>query len=153
MARKRELRRVRKTNMLKIDKDCFVDAGLNAQYTRTVIHTCGKYGIEVRSIRCSKSRHGLHFYIRIRPSLEPEIANNLQYLLGDDAKRVAFNKARIESGITEWNKLFERPGASLKTIYQKYSINGHKSRIEVGSYRFDRLLETSPSRAMPSSTS
>ena len=150
MRRRHEFLGVPKTNMLKIDKDCFVDTRLNAQYVRTVIHTCGKYGIEVRSIKCSKSRHGVHFYIGIKPSVEAEIANGLQYLLGDDAKRVAFNRARIESGIPEWNKLFERPGVRLETVYQKYSVNGHKSPIEIRSYRFDRFLETSPCRPMTS---
>lgn len=99
-------------------------------HVRTIIHTCERYGIDVVSIRCSKSRHGVHFYIRIKPSIEAEIANNLQYLLGDDAKRVAFNKARIQSSIAEWNKLFERAGTKPTTIYRKCSVKGRNMAIE-----------------------
>jgi hypothetical protein len=42
----------------------------------------------------------------------------LQWLLGDDSQRVGFNRARIESGLNEWNKLFEVVGRRLTTIYR-----------------------------------
>lgn len=124
------------TNTLKIDKDCFVNSRLNMEYVRTVLHTCRKYGVTIQWIRYSKSRHGMHFYIRIKPSLSPKIANNLQYLLGDDAKRVEFNRARIESGLAEWNKLFEKPNVKLNTIYHNYSTKVADTDIEVESFRF-----------------
>ena len=49
----------------------------------------------------------------VAPAVSAHIANRLQY----DPKRVAYNKARIESVLPEWNKLFEKPGARLRTIY------------------------------------
>jgi hypothetical protein len=77
----------------------------------------------------------MYFYIKIKPALEPHVANNLQYLLGDDAKRVAFNRARIESGSDEWNKLFERANARLTTVYRNYYIRSAGSDIEIQRYR------------------
>jgi hypothetical protein len=41
----------------------------------------------------------------------------LQYLLGDDAKRVDFNRGRINSRLAHWNILFEAVGRKLKTLY------------------------------------
>jgi len=105
MRRRRKRRKTRKTSVLKIDKDCFVDPGLNMEYVRTILYTCRKYEFKVLWVKSSRSRHGMHFYIKIKPAVEAHVANNLQYLLGDDAKRVAFNRARIESGVAEWNKL------------------------------------------------
>jgi hypothetical protein len=46
------------------------------------------------------------------------MANKLQYLLGDDSKRVGFNMARIESGLVEWSKLFERANCRMTTLYR-----------------------------------
>jgi len=133
--RRHEKRRLSKTNVLKIDKDCFVDPELNMEYLRRILQTCRKYELRVLWVKSSKSRHGMHFYIKIKPALEAHIANNLQYLLGDDAKRVAFNRARIESGSDEWNKLFERASARLTTVYRSYCIHGAGSNIEVQSFR------------------
>jgi len=135
MRRRRERRGPGKTSVLKIDKDCFVDPRLNLEYIRTVLHTCRKYGIKVIWIRSSRSRHGMHFYIKIKTALDAYSANNLQYLLGDDAKRVAFNRARIESGVSEWNKLFERPNVKLTTVYRNYSLKAAGSDIEIQSFR------------------
>jgi len=108
-----------KERLLKVDKDCFVDANLNGQYVETIIDTCRKHGVTVLSIKSSETRHGMHFYIRIDPPVDGHTANNLQYLLGDDSKRVAFNRARVESGLIGFNKLFERPNARLRTIYRR----------------------------------
>jgi hypothetical protein len=55
--------------------------------------------------------HGRHYYIHIDP------ANRLQYLLGDDANRVDYNQARINSGLPEWNKLFETVGRQIRIVY------------------------------------
>jgi hypothetical protein len=77
----------------------------------------------------------MHFYIKIKPAIEPHVANNLQYLLGDDAKRVAFNMARIESGLAEWNKLFERANARLTTVYRNYHIRSAGSDVEIQRFR------------------
>ena len=49
--------------LLKIDKDCFVDARLNGQYVETILDTCKKHGVTVLSVKSTKTRHGMHFYI------------------------------------------------------------------------------------------
>ena len=77
----------------------------------------------------------MHFYAKITPALQAHVANNLQYLLGDDAKRVAFNRARIESGVSEWNKLFERPNAELTNAYRNYCVRSAESDFEIRSFR------------------
>jgi hypothetical protein len=133
--RRRHEKRILKTNVLKIDKDCHVSPELNLEYVRTILQTCRKYELKVLWVKSSRSRHGMHFYIKIKPALEHHVANNLQYLLGDDAKRVAFNRARIESGSDEWNKLFERVNARLTTVYRNYYIRSAGSDIEIQRYR------------------
>lgn len=55
--------------------------------------------------------------VRIDPPINAQTANNLQYLLGDDSKRFAFNQARIESGLVGWNKLFEVAERKLRTVH------------------------------------
>jgi hypothetical protein len=107
-----------KERLLKVDKDCFVDATVNRQYVETILDTCRKHRVTVLSVKSTETRHGMHFYIKIDPPVDGHTANDLQYLLGDDSKRVAFNRARIESELVGWNKLFERLGARLRTIYK-----------------------------------
>ena len=105
---------------LKIDKDCFVDRQWIEDYVDLVVSVCKKFGVTVLSVkRCNSRRKGVHFYIRIRPQIDATLANRLQWLLGDDSKRVDFNRARIESGLNEWNKLFEVVGRKLRTIYRR----------------------------------
>jgi len=112
--------------VLKVDKDCFVNPRLNRDYVRTVIQICGKHGISVQWIKSTLTRHGRHFYIKIEPPVRALNANDLQYLFGDDPKRVAFNKARIKSALPEWNKLFERISAVLRTIYRNPLFRPHQ---------------------------
>jgi hypothetical protein len=106
-----------KESLLKVDKDCFVNAKLNRQYLETIVDTCRKHGLKVVWIKSIQTQHGMHFYIKVDPPVDAHTANSLQYLLGDDAKRVAFNRARIESGLVEWNKLFEAVGRKPSTPY------------------------------------
>jgi hypothetical protein len=75
---------------------------------------------------CNSHSKGLHFYIDVTPAIEAEVANKLQFLLGDDCRRVDFNRARIHSGLNEWNKLFERAGARVMKIYfdDKHGLRG-----------------------------
>jgi hypothetical protein len=109
---------VDKTSELKIDKDCFVDGAWVNYYVQVIVSTCQSFRVKVESIRmCNSRKKGLHLYIKISPPIEPSKANMLQWLLGDDSARVDFNRARIESGLEEWNKLFEIAGRRLKTIY------------------------------------
>ena len=76
-------------------------------------------GVEVEEIQiCNSENKGLHFYIDIASPVRAELANELQFLLGDDCGRVDRNRARIRSGLKGWNKLFERPNAILMTIFR-----------------------------------
>ncbi len=108
-----------KESLLKIDKDCHASSSLNGEYVQTIMDTCRKHTVKVLWVKSTRTNHGRHFYIKIEPSIGAEATNDLQYLLGDDAKRYAFNEARIKSGLQGWNKLFERPGAKLRTAYQR----------------------------------
>ena len=108
-------------SVLKIDKDCLVDAKLNREYVHTIIDICREHGARVLWIKTSITAHGRHFYIKIDPPVDAQTAYRLQYLLGDDAKRVDFNRARIESGLPRWNKLFESLRTRLRTIYRLVS--------------------------------
>jgi len=107
-----------KESILKIDKDCFVEYDWIRDYVRMTIATCLLRGIEVMRIQMSCTRKGFHFYIDVDPPVEAELADRLQLLLGDDCGRVDRNRARIRSGLNGWNKLFEKPGVRLRTIYR-----------------------------------
>lgn len=119
---------------LKIDKDCHVDTKWVEDYARLVVGTCRRHGIKVMAIRmCRSRRKGLHFYIDINPPISAELANRMQWLLGDDCQRVNFNRARIGSGLTEWNKLFEKPSVRLSVIYRsKAKCNDVVERPQYG---------------------
>lgn len=107
-----------KISELKIDKDCFVDGAWVDCYVQVIVATCQSFRVKVESIRmCNSRKKGLHLYIEISPPIEPSKANMLQWLLGADSARVDFNRARIKSGLEEWNKLFEVAGRRLKQIY------------------------------------
>jgi hypothetical protein len=107
-------------SILKVDKDCFVSTNWIRVWIEMAVVMCQKHSVTVTLIRmCRSRRKGLHFYIHITPSITADLANQLQWLLGDDALRVDFNRARIESGLNEWNKLFEKPGVKLRTIYRR----------------------------------
>ncbi len=107
-----------KESVLRVDKDCNSDAALTREYIRSVIEICRNHGVRVLWIKVTRTAHGRHFYIRIDPPVKAHTANGLQYLLGDDSKRFDFNRARIRSGLMEWNKLFESAGARLRAIYR-----------------------------------
>jgi len=107
-----------KESTLKIDKDCFVDDDWIRDYVRMAILICRLKGVRVVRMRKSLTGKGFHMCITIAPTVKAELANRLQFLLGDDCGRVDRNRARIRSGLKEWNKLFERPNARLVTIYR-----------------------------------
>lgn len=106
-----------RTATLKIDKDCHVDQELEREYIQATVTILSKRRIRVVSIKASKTRHGTHYYIEVDPSVDANTANRFQYLVGDDAKRVSLNQARINAGLSEWNKLFEAVGRRLRTVY------------------------------------
>jgi hypothetical protein len=105
-------------SVLKVDKDCNPDAALSREYVRSAIEICRNHGLQVLWIKATQTAHGRHFYVRIDPPVKAHTANGLQFLLGDDSKRFDFNRARIRSGLPEWNKLFESARARLRTVYQ-----------------------------------
>lgn len=106
--------------MLKVDKDCFVDKEWLDAYVGIIIQTCNSYNVTVEAIKmCYSKSKGFHLYITISPEIDSVLANMLQWLLGDDCRRVDYNRARIESDLSEWNKLFEVANRRLKTIYRK----------------------------------
>jgi len=107
-----------KESILKIDKDCHVNQSLEADYVRQTIEILSRHHLNVLSIKASRTTHGRHYYIQIDPPVDSNTANQLQYLLGDDAKRVSLNHARINSGLEDWNLLFESVGKKMKTLYE-----------------------------------
>jgi hypothetical protein len=103
--------------MLKIDKDCYIDPDLNREYLQTIIANCRKKRRKVLWIKQSETPHGRHYEVRVHPPMQAHAANNLQLLCGDDAKRYAFNRARIKSKLVGWNKLWWHPHSALRTVY------------------------------------
>lgn len=107
-----------KIGVLKIDKDCFISRQWMREYVETICQICKSKHVTVTCIKMSASRKkGLHFYISITPEIEAALAVYLQFLLGDDSQRVDYCRARVDSQLNEWNKLFEVAGRRLKTIY------------------------------------
>jgi hypothetical protein len=113
---------------LKIDKDSHVDTRLEQEYVQYSIYILAKHGIKVEWIKSTRTHHGRHYYIKIDPPVDAQTANRLQYLLGDDAKRVDFNQARINSRLVGWNKLFETVGRKLRTIYSNTTLQPIRKR-------------------------
>jgi hypothetical protein len=107
-----------KVDVLKIDKDCHVDQSWVQNYVRVVRSICHMKRVNVASIEMSQSKRGMHFYIGVQPRVDSEIASRLQWLLGDDCRRVDYNRARIRSHYPDWNKLFERIGQRFVTLYR-----------------------------------
>lgn len=68
-------------------------------------------------VTCLSQRKGYHVYIHVAPPVPAELAWRLQYHLGDDAKRVSLNRARLRAGFDKWNKLFEGIHPRFTTIY------------------------------------
>lgn len=113
-----------KIGVLKVDKDCHVEESWIRGFVWGILQICEGHGVKVSSIKMCPSRSkGLHFYIKIHPKIDARLANYLQWLLGDDCQRVDFNRARIESELEDWNKLFEKLGVRLRTIYRSLNTN------------------------------
>jgi hypothetical protein len=112
-------KRMNKISTLKIDKDCLVDRSWIRDYVHVILTVCRLNHVKVNSVEiCRSTNKGLHFYIEIQPPLLAESANQLQWLLGDDCRRVDYNRARIRSRYPDWNKLFERIGQRFETLYR-----------------------------------
>ncbi len=114
-------------SQLKIDKDCHVDKSWISDYVERMRSDCRSHGVRVLSIRMSRTKKGQHYYVDIHPAVSSEKANRLQWLLGDDCLRVDYNRARIESSLDDWNKLFERIGQRYETLYGKVPAGTRKT--------------------------
>jgi hypothetical protein len=98
------------TSRLLVDID--LDAGKSwlKQYRRNAAIVLRSCELRPTAIRITRSRRkGYHARIYLNKPVPAHVANMLQWLLGDDAPRVDFNRARINAGFDEWNKLFEGP--------------------------------------------
>jgi len=116
-----------KVNILKIDKDCVLHKDLERRYIRSLVGVCRTEGVRVQRIRsCLSAKHGTHYYVEITPSLDAKTANELQFLCGDDPRRYAYNKARVQTKLPEWSKLFEQPNTKPRTIYKLPYVNSAK---------------------------
>jgi hypothetical protein len=111
-----------KERILKIDKDCHIDSELEREYIQYSLAILSRRGIRVIKIEATRTCHGRHYYFHLAEPVDACTANRLQYLLGDDPKRVDYNQARIDSGLVGWNKLFETVGRKLRTIYPRASL-------------------------------
>jgi hypothetical protein len=78
----------------------------------------------VISVKATTTHHGRHYCIEIDPPVDAHTANILQYLLGDDPRRVNFNRARINSRLAHWNILFEAVGRKMTTLYPRKGTKG-----------------------------
>jgi hypothetical protein len=105
-------------SVLKVDKDCHTDSELEKKYIQDALAILSSCGITVLKIEATTTSHGRHYYFYLAEPVDAHTANRLQYRLGDDAKRVDYNRARINSGLVGWNKLFESIGRKLRTIYR-----------------------------------
>jgi hypothetical protein len=121
---------MRKVSVLKIDNDCHVDRSWIRDYVATARMVCLAHGVQVVSIRMSRTNKGQHYYIAIQPSVSADKANRLQWLLRDDSRRVDYNRARIGSGYSEWNKLFEELGRRFWVLYGKVPAGTRKIKKE-----------------------
>ena len=102
--------RIPDTRLLKLDKACTVDSSWLKQYRDMTGLVLKSHNLKPTRIAVTPSRSkGFHVRIYLATPIPAEKANKLQWLLGDDCARVDFNRARIDAGFEEWDKLFERP--------------------------------------------
>lgn len=120
-------------SVLKVDKDCRIDSALEQEYIQDSLAILSRRGITVLKIEATRTYHGRHYYFHLAEPVDACTANRLQYLLGDDPKRVDYNQARIDSRLVGWNKLFETIGRKLRTLYRHPSCgrNTPETRKEV----------------------
>lgn len=107
--------------VLKLDCDCWVSKRLLDDWVRFVaIPVCQAHGFPILTIQLAPSEHkGFHFLVTLEGDPTSEVANALQFLLGDDRKRYSSNRARIRAGLKEWNRLWEPPHQKWQTIYER----------------------------------
>jgi hypothetical protein len=106
-------------SVLKINHDIHVRPHLEREYVQQTVANLRRCHENVGWIKATRTHHGSHYYIKIDPPVEAHTANNLQYLLGDDARRVDYNRARINSRLAHWNILFERVNCKMRALYRR----------------------------------
>jgi hypothetical protein len=112
------VQRLPEVSLLKLDKDCYVEKSwINDWIRLAALPICSNFGTRVDCVRMTKTRKGIHFYVAIGRPVRAELANRIQWLLGDDCRRVDFNRARIRVCYPRWNKLFEEENVSVATVY------------------------------------
>jgi len=123
---------------LKIDKDCFVDPDWIEDWKGLVVMpVCRSFGIQVLRIVMTQTKKGLHLELTINPPIHDELANRIQWLLGDDCRRVDFNRARIRVGYAAWNKLFEAEDARVKELFLSKDPAGPMLKLPTGGVGHD----------------
>jgi hypothetical protein len=96
------------TRLLKIDLDLKVDKAWLRNYRSKARLLLDSYHLTATAIRVAPSRSkGYHVRIYLAKPISARMAVLLQWLLCDDHSRVDFNRARVNAGFDEWNKLFE----------------------------------------------
>jgi hypothetical protein len=109
MADGEPLVRIPPTSLLKIDLDLLVNESWLQHYRRNVRLILKSYGLRAGAVKITPSRRkGYHVRIYLDKAIPAVIANMFQWFLLDDHARVDFNRARIQAGFDEWDKLFER---------------------------------------------
>ena len=111
--------RPEKASVLKVDKDCHVSSQLEREDVQQMRATLRRHRLRVLWIKATRTLHGRHYYISIDPPVSAKTANELQYLLGSDAKRVDYSRALINSRLAHWNRLFEDLGRRKVTMYRR----------------------------------
>jgi len=96
------------TCILLVDLDLIVDHDWLEQYRHIVYLILDWYGLTATAIRVTQSqRRGYHVRIYLSKPVSAHTALLLQWLLLDDHARTDFNRARVQVGYPNWNKLFE----------------------------------------------
>jgi len=136
-----------KESVLKIDKDCHIDSELEDEYIQDALAILARRRIRVLKIEATRTYHGRHYYFYLAEPVDAQTANRLQYLLGDDSRRVDFNRARINSRLVGWNKLFETVGRKTRTIYSNPALQPTRKRQAERSCQSDAFISHSGASA------
>jgi hypothetical protein len=65
-------------------------------------------GLKEINCKIRNTKHGYHWYIKIKETLTPIETCLIQTLMGSDYKRECFNLIRIKHHCKRWNVLFQK---------------------------------------------
>lgn len=86
-----------RSSLIKIDIDVKVPKKWLKEFIETRQLILKKLGYEIEYITYYKSKHGYHFYFKLKNELKSRKEKvKLQFLLGDDHNRVYFNLLRLK---------------------------------------------------------